>query len=188
MTAKTLFGALAALLLAIATAQAQTVTNAFDGFSNNSDEPVDIEADRLDVRDKDQAAVFTGKVVVTQGDSRLETKALTVFYTGGATAQSPASSRSIRRLEADGGVVVTSKDQKATGASGVFDMAANTIVMTGGVMVSQGPNVIRGDRLFVDLTKQTSRMETGGGTGRVRGLFLPNKGAPGAPKPNAPRN
>lgn len=169
-----------ALALAGPTA-AQNVTNAFDGFSNKSDEPVNIEADRLDVRDKDQAAVFTGNVVVTQGESRLETKELTVFYTGGATAETPASSRSIRQLEADGGVLVTSKDQKASGSRGVFNMAANTIVMTGNVIVSQGPNVIRGERLFVDLTKQTSRVETGTGRGRVQGVFLPNKATPGAP-------
>ncbi|GGE32530.1 hypothetical protein GCM10007276_07250 [Agaricicola taiwanensis] len=184
MTGRIVMAAVLACCFGIAGATAQQATNAFDGFSSNSDEPVNIEADRLDVRDKDQAAVFTGNVVVTQGESRLETKALTVFYTGGATADAPASSRSIRRLEADGGVVVISKDQKATGNTGVFDMASNTIVMTGGVTVSQGPNVIRGDRLFVDLTKQTSRIETGGNTGRVRGLFLPNKGTPGAP----PRN
>jgi lipopolysaccharide export system protein LptA len=171
-----------ALLCSAGVASAQNVTNAFDGFSNNSDEPVNIEADRLDVRDKDQAAVFTGGVVVTQGESRLETKELTVFYTGGATADSAASSRSIRQLEADGGVVVTSKDQKASGTRGVFNMAANTIVMTGNVIVSQGSNVIRGQRLFVDLTKQISRMETNAGSGRVQGVFLPNKGTPGAPK------
>jgi lipopolysaccharide export system protein LptA len=184
MTKHLLAAALAACVLGAGGASAQQATNAFDGFSSNSDEPVNIEADQLDVREKDQAAVFTGNVVVTQAESRLETKALTVFYTGGATAGAPATSRSIKRLEADGSVVVTSKDQKATGSKGVFDMASNTVVMTGGVVLSQGPNVIRGDRLFVDLTKQTSRIETGGSTGRVRGLFLPNKGTPGAP----PRN
>lgn len=181
MTTRLLIAAAFLCSLGAGQAWAQQATNAFDGFSGNSDEPVNIEADRLDVRDKDQAAVFTGQVVVTQGESKLETKALTVFYTGGAQAGAAATGRSIRRLEADGGVVVSSKDQKATGSTGVFDMAANTIVMAGGVTVSQGPNVIKGDRLFVDLTKQTSRIETGGNTGRVRGLFLPNKGTPGAP-------
>jgi len=70
-------------------------------------------------------------------------------------------------------VVVTSKEQKATGQHGVFDMPSNTVVLTGGVVVSQGDNVIRGDRLHVDLTTQRSRVESAAGGGRVQGVFKP---------------
>ncbi|MFD1331041.1 LptA/OstA family protein [Methylopila musalis] len=187
---------LASSLLLTSAAAAQSVTSAFEGFSGRSNEPVNVEADNLEVREKDQAAIFSGNVQVVQGDSTLRSKQLTIFYYGdqnkpaapaadksrptqGATsgpAGTPAApqGRDIRRLEAEGNVVVTSKDQRATGQRGVFDMPSNTVTLTGGVVVSQGENVIRGDRLHVDLTTQRSRIESaGGGGGRVQGVFKP---------------
>lgn len=156
-------------------ASAQSVTNAFQGFSSRSEQPVKVEADRLEVREKEQAATFSGKVQVTQGGSRLNAQTLVVFYSsteesGGAT---DSGGRQIRRFEAAGGVQVLSKDQKATGDRGVFDMPTNTVVLTGNVIVAQGTNVIRGDRLIVDLTRQTSRLETSRPSGRVEGIFTP---------------
>lgn len=160
-------------------ASAQSVTNAFQGFSSRSDEPVKVEADRLEVREKEQAATFSGKVQVTQGGSQLRAQILVVFYSSmeeGGSGAVDAGGRQIRRFEASGGVQVSSKDQKATGDRGVFDMPTNTVVLTGNVVVAQGTNVIRGDRLTVDLTKQTSRLETSKPSGRVEGIFTPGSG------------
>lgn len=82
----------------------------------------------------------------------------------------------IRKLEALGGVIVASKDQKATGDFGIFDMPTNTATIIGNVVVTQGPNVIRGEKLVVDLNTGWSRMEAGGkaGPARVQGVFVPN--------------
>ncbi len=81
----------------------------------------------------------------------------------------------IRRLEALGGVIVNSKDQKATGDRADFDIKANTVTLFGNVVVTQGPNVMKGDKLIVDLTTSRARMEAGTKTtpGRVQGLFVP---------------
>ncbi|MBB3972906.1 LptA/OstA family protein [Hansschlegelia beijingensis] len=174
--------------------QQQGVTSAFSGFSLKSDEPVNIEADNLEVRDQEQSAIFTGNVVMKQGESTLTSRKLTIFYydknkspanaggvkptqgetkapAGGAT---PEAGRDIRRMEAEGDVVVTQKDQRATGARGVFDTQANTADLTGGVVVTQNGNVVRGDRLHVNMTTQTSRVESGG-SGRVQGVFKPRQ-------------
>lgn len=169
-------GAFALWLASVGTAGAQSVTNAFQGFSSRSDQPVKVEADRLEVREKDQAATFTGNVRVVQGDSQLHAATLTVHYAqtnAGAKGAEDTGGRQIQRFEADGGVQVTSKNQRATGDRGVFDMATNTVVLSGNVVVAQGTNVIRGDRLVVDLTKQTSRVETSQPSGRVEGIFTP---------------
>lgn len=155
-------------------AAAQSVTNAFQGFSARSDQPVKVEAERLEVREKDQSATFTGNVEVTQGDSKLHASTLVVVYEETpAGAPTETGSRQIRRLEASGSVVVTAKNQRASGDHGVFDMRSNTVVLTGNVIVAQGTNVIRGDKLLVDLTKQTSRVETASASGRVEGIFTP---------------
>ena len=70
--------------------------------------------------------------------------------------------------------MVTQKEQTATGETGVFDMKTNTVTLTGKVVMTQGQNVLRGDRLVVDLTTGVSRVESGkNGQGRVQGLFQP---------------
>jgi lipopolysaccharide export system protein LptA len=76
-------------------------------------------------------------------------------------------------------VVVTQKDQTATGSLGIFDMKTNTVDLTGDVLMTQGQNMLRGDRLIVDLTSGVSRVESGkNGQGRVQGLFQPGGSGP----------
>jgi lipopolysaccharide export system protein LptA len=166
--------------------------SAFQGFSRDRDEPVHIEANTLEIHDKDRFAVFSGNVVVQQGESTMRSRELKVHYEGslresqkGAPAEKSAADQQtvrndpaqrIRRLEALGGVIITNKDQKATGDTGVFDMRTNTATITGNVVLSQGPNIMRGDRLVVDLKTGHSRLEAGskGGSQRVQGLFVPS--------------
>jgi len=170
--------------------------NALQGFSQNHDEPVHIEAATLDVRDKEKIATFSGDVRVKQGDTRMRSKSLLVFYeqddesgndgkTLKAATPGPGGEQKIKRLEARGGVVVTQKEQTATGETGIFDMHSNTVTLIGNVVMTQGKNVLRGDKLVVDLTSGVSRVESGkNGSGRVQGLFLPGSGPTPDPKPN----
>ncbi len=185
--------AAAALLLAAvsaATAQPNAAkgngpNNALQGFSQNRNQPVQIEAASLEVRDKEKKATFSGNVKVVQGDTTMRCKALVVFYEsqgqqGGAQAMKaaapgPGGSSSISRLEATGGVTVTQKDQVATGETAQFDMKTNTVVLKGNVVVTQGQNVMRGDRLVVDLTTGVSRVD---GTGPVKLLIQQGGGGP----------
>jgi lipopolysaccharide export system protein LptA len=163
------------------------------GFSRNKGQPVKIEAATLEVRDKDKTATFSGDVRVTQGDTTLKTKTLVVYYEGdkvapdakamrSGSAIGPAGEQRIKKLEANGGVVVTQADQIASGDSATFDMATNTVTMHGNVVLTQGQNVLRGQRLVVDMSNGFSRIESGsGGSGRVQGLFVPSGERPGLP-------
>ena len=176
----------------------QTVVNPLV-FSQNSDQPIRITSTSLEVRDKDHQATFIGNVHVVQGEATLRCKTLVVFYdqsasTGSAAKAGPSgtSNQQIKRLEARGGVVITQKDQTATGDNGVFDMKTNTAILTGNVVVTQGDNVVQGDRLTVDMTTGVSRVDSKGG---VKALFKPNAPPPGQPgstpgakeaKPSAP--
>lgn len=159
----------------------QGVPNALQGFSQNRDKPVQIEAAMLEVRDKDKVATFSGNVVVTQGDTTMRCTSLLVFYDQEQSAGSmkaarpgPGGQQSIRRLEARGGVTVTQKDQTATGDAGIFDMKTNTITLAGNVIVTQGQNVMRGERLVVDVATGAARVESG--KGPVRALIVPGGG------------
>lgn len=158
-----------------------TSPNAVQGFSKNRDKPVQIEATTLEVRDKQRIATFTGNVHVVQGDTTMRCKVLVVHYDsdqpGGmkAATPGPGGSQQITRLEAKGSVVVTQAEQTATGDHGNFDMKANTITLTGNVVVSQGKNVLRGERLVVDMTTGVSRVDAGASRGPVRMLIEQNK-------------
>lgn len=157
----------------------QGPANALQGFSQNRDQPVQIEAASLEVREKDKVATFSGNVHVIQGDTDLRSKTLVVYYEEDnpkagaikAAQPGPGGSSQIKRLEASGSVLVTQKDQTATGDKGVFDMRSNTITLTGNVVISQGQNVLRGERLVVDRATGVSRMEGG----RVQGIFQRGK-------------
>jgi lipopolysaccharide export system protein LptA len=115
---------------------------------------------------------------------------------GAGNADAAPMSQQIKRVEAKGGVLVTQKDQTATGESGIFDMQANTVTLLGNVVISQGQNVVRGDRLTVDLNSGVSRVECGKTQGqcRVQALIQPSamkgdkdkeKDKPGADAPAA---
>jgi lipopolysaccharide export system protein LptA len=149
--------------------------NALQGFSANRDKPVNIKAASLEVRDKEKVATFTGDVHVVQGDTDMRCKTLVVYYEAAsadgvkAAQPGPAGNGQIRRMEARGNVVVTQKDQIATGERGDFDMRTNTVTLSGKVVVTKGTDVLRGERLIVNLTDGVSRMEGG----RVEALFEP---------------
>ena len=144
--------------------QSKGPPNALQGFSSNRGTPVRIQAASLEVRDKDKKAVFSGNVEVVQGDTKLTSKTLTVFYEGdpanpgapvaqGKVAQGKGEGQQqMRRMEAKGGVTVKQKDQVATGDTADYDVRANTITLNGNVVVMRGQDVLRGSRLVVDLT------------------------------------
>jgi lipopolysaccharide export system protein LptA len=200
--------ALALGMVAVGEAGAQSavqgVPNAMQGFSQNRDQPIQIEAATLEMRDKKKEATFSGNVKVVQGDTTMTSKRLVVFYDStnppagaaaagakaaaksapiAAASPGPGGSSSIRRLEAQGNVVVTQKDQVVTGETAVFDTKTNLVTMLGGVVLTQGKNVLRGDRLMVDMTTGVSRVESD--SGRVQGLFQ-SSGQGGSPLPGMP--
>ena len=189
-------GAALTFFVSVAIAQPSSnrgTPNALQGFSQNRDRPVNIEAASLEVRDKDRVATFAGNVRVVQGDTTMRCKTLVVYYDDqSAAARGPRTGANtlgggqrINRLEAKGGVIVTQKDQTATGDQGLFDMRSNTVTLTGNVVVSQGESVLRGDRLVVDLTTGVSRVDAGKSHGPVRMLIPQREGA--SPGPNAPK-
>jgi lipopolysaccharide export system protein LptA len=178
----------------------------FQGMMNDQkkDQPVQIEAATLEVRDKNKTATFSGNVQVVQGDTTMKCQSLVVFYgqeigIAGADKQAsttpvttskpgmPQGAQNIRRIVASGGVTVITKDQNVKGDTGIYDLESKTITLSGNVVVSQGQNVIRGEKVVVDTVTGSAKVESGssnGGAGtgapgqtpRVRALIQPGKG------------
>jgi lipopolysaccharide export system protein LptA len=162
-------GLLVTIALAPATAAEQTAklpNTTYQGLGMSSDQPIQFESEQLEVHDQDKTAVFTGHVIVRQGTTVLKTDRLTVFYQGSPTGQGP---QQVSRLEAQGNVLVTSPNQTASGNNGTFDTAANTILLTDNVVLTQGDNVIRGSKLLIDINTSQAKMLGG----RVQMLIAP---------------
>ncbi|HEY1453316.1 MAG TPA: LptA/OstA family protein [Roseiarcus sp.] len=179
----------------------------FPGTS--SKQPISIDADKLVYYDKEHKAVYTGNVVVIQGDTKMTCTAMTVFLdhapTQGADhapkqgadhapAQAakqtpdgqsgPAADAGVKRLEATGPVTVISKTQVATGDNGSYDKTEGKVYLIGHVTLSDGQNVTKGDKLTYDLKTAEATVDTSGKSSRVHGQFVPKSNAD-ATKPDA---
>lgn len=179
---------------------------------SNSKDPVSIEADKLVYFEKDLKAIYSGNVVVIQGDTKLTCSVMTIFMekaddatpaagaaavpsaktpdasaagsapATGASAPAGQNSR-VRHMDCVGPVTVLSKTQTATGDSGIYDKPQNKVWLIGHVTLSDGGNVTKGDKLIYDLLTGQATVETAGTKGRVKGQFLPGGADTTAPAP-----
>lgn len=143
-------------------------TGLFAEFKTDPNAPVDIDADSLDADDTARTATFRGAVRASQGEFVVRAMEITAHYSGsaglsglsGGAASNAKTSTQITRIEARQKVIVTSKEgQTATGDWATFDMKANTVTLGGKVIVTQGKNVVEGDKLVIDMTTGQSRFE-----------------------------
>jgi lipopolysaccharide export system protein LptA len=172
---------LAMLLAALAETRdvvAQAVDAAPIAEATRQGQKVDIEADNMEVLDKQGKAIFTGNVKAARGGVTLASNKLVVDYHSGKTNKKgqakSAGGNDVTNLEATGSVVITTRTQKITGDKALIDVKANTLTVDGNVVVEQGGSVVKGNQLVVDLATNRSQM-TGG---RVKGLFTPSQKTP----------
>ena len=125
--------------------QSQQSQSALKGHNANA--PVDVTADRIEVQDRADRAIFTGNVHVTQAELTLDTPRLTVAYSGGTQG----SGVQIKRLDAAGGVVVRSPSETAKGDFGIYDLDRKLITLIGNVQLNRQANQVNGARLVIDL-------------------------------------
>jgi lipopolysaccharide export system protein LptA len=165
-----------AILVAQAPAFAQDASKAFSGFSSASNDPIQIEADRLEVRDGEKVAIYQGNVRVRQGDTLMKTAELRIHYIGEATGGAPGSG--VDRIETAGAVTVQSGKQTASGDKAIFEIARDLVTMTGNVVLTEGDNVARGSRLVVNLKAKTAKLDgaqTSQGNTRVQTIINPGQ-------------
>jgi lipopolysaccharide export system protein LptA len=163
----------------------------FPGTS--SKDPISIDADKLVYYDKERKAVYSGNVVVIQGETKMTCSVMTVFLDRAPTqtAPQPTNGQSgppadsgVKHLDATGPVTVVSKTQVATGDSGSYDKAQDKVWLIGHVTLSDGQNVTKGDKLTYDLKSGLATVDTNAKSGRVHGQFIPKSNAD-AGKPGA---
>lgn len=153
------------------------VGQALKGHDANA--PVDVEADRIEVQDRADRAMFVGNVRVNQSGLSLTSARLTVAY-----ANSAGSGVQIDRLDATGGVTIRKGNQTAQGNTAIYDLPRRLITMVGGVTLMQDGNRVSGGRLVIDLNSGRAVVDgsavgapgvQGGTGGRVTGRFTVKK-------------
>ena len=164
-------GLIVAALAGAAMAQVDTRSNG----------PIDITANEAEVVNSKCVAIWRGDAEALQGTARLRADTISVYArpkgvgAGGQPACGPTE-----RIEADGHVFYVTPQQNARGDHAVYSQASDEIVLTGDVIVVQGKDVARGDRLTIKISTREAKLDSNvkgaGRTGRVRAVYYPAKG------------
>jgi lipopolysaccharide export system protein LptA len=147
---------------------AQTVDTTAASSEARTPRDVDVEADSMEVFDKEKKVVFSGNVRGKRGAINLTSNELVVYYAEAPNGQGGQKTE-VTTLDAKGGVKIVTDKQTVTGDWAKMDVKANKVTVGGNVKVVQGSSVISGQQLLVDLNRNVSEM-TGG---RVKGSFVP---------------
>lgn len=159
---------LTAMTLGAGLASAQEGVSALKGHDSKA--PIDLSADRAEAQDRVDRAIFAGNVIVRQGSLTLRTARLTLAYAS-------QDGIDINRIDASGGVTVTSPSETAKGDFAVYDLEDGLITMVGNVRLERGGSHLSGGRLTIDLDSGRAVMDGGlrgvnqDGGGRVTGRF-----------------
>ncbi|MCV6597191.1 MAG: lipopolysaccharide transport periplasmic protein LptA [Mangrovicoccus sp.] len=158
--------ALLTLMLWPAAVQSQGTDVRLNSVDQESrDAPVEVISNQLEVDQLAGTALFTGDVVVTQGEIRINAPEMLVQY---IMLPDGSVSSEVDTITANGGVLMVTPTEEAESDDAVYTPARDEVVMTGNVLLTQGPNTVNGTRLTVDVTTGEGRME-----GRVRTVLQP---------------
>jgi lipopolysaccharide export system protein LptA len=150
------------------------------GFGSNSKEPIKVDANSLEVFDKESRAVYTGDVVVVQGQTTMRCTTMVVFYNqargnnpgANPNPAAPAGQTSIRQIDCAGPVSLLSGTQSATSDKLVYEAEKDIVTLTGKVVIADCDNVQRGERAIYDVKTGRANVDAGP-RGRVQGVFTP---------------
>ncbi|RRH73495.1 lipopolysaccharide transport periplasmic protein LptA [Falsigemmobacter faecalis] len=152
-------GLILALFLGLSGAAfAQGTALGFSGLKQDPGAPVEVTSETLSIDRDAGRAILEGDVLVIQGDMRLTAPRVEVIY--GTEGQQ------IKEIHAQGGVTIVTAADAAEAREARYDVATGGLVMSGNVLLTQGPSTISGERMVADLRAGTGRME-----GRVKTLF-----------------
>ena len=137
---------------------AQGANVAFGASRQDSSGPVEVTADNLSINQSDGTALYTGNVVIGQGEMRLAAPRVLVVFT--------EDNNKIDRLEATGGVTLVSGEDAAEAQRADYNIEGGVIEMSGNVLLTQGASAVTSERMVVDLDAGTAQM-----SGRVKTLL-----------------
>ena len=159
-------------------------------LAGSSNAPIDVTGDQLEAQPQQCLAIYRGNVEALQGTSRLRTDVLNLYAKADATPHpsaapgaAPSKCGALERMEAHGSVYYVTPSEVVKGDDAVYLADAKTITVTGDVVVSQGKNVVVGNRLVINTDTEHATMESNakgaGAPGRVRSVLYPGNNGVG---------
>jgi lipopolysaccharide export system protein LptA len=149
--------AVAVAILAGGPALAQS-TDLFSGFGSKGKGPIQVDAKTLEIFEEGEQriSVFSGGVTVVRGNTTMKAGTIKLYSNKKSDG---TDQNAFNRMEATGTVYVNSGKQTVTGAHAVVDNKAQTITLSGDVVLSQGKDVLVADRLVIDMATGHARVE-----------------------------
>ncbi len=154
---------------------------AFAQFESDSNAPIEITSDTMEWMNEERIAIARGNADAVQGRYKLHADVLTAYLSQGEGE----GADKIKLITADGNVSLTTPEESARGETGEYDVEKSIVQLSGSVVLTQGENVLRGDKLVMDLNSGRSVLEgapqptAGGGSttsnGRVTAILQPNR-------------
>ncbi len=141
----------------------------------DSDKPIEITADSLEVIQPQRTATFKGNVKAVQGNVVLNADAMTVHYREQDERKQAGLDNAVSRIVATGKVFLSTPGETASGAKGIYDVDAKKVYLSDNVVLTRGENVLKGSKLVYDFAKGQSVVTAGGQEdgGRVKAVFVP---------------
>ena len=159
---------MAAALLAPVPLAAQETSTRMPGLAIANDQPIQIESDKLEIKEAEKRAIFTGNVKVTQGDTTLQSGLMVVHYTNGGGGMTSGGG-DIESIDVSNKVLLRTATQTASADKGTFNMIRETAVLEGEkVVLTQGDNIFIGCRLTVNMGSSEAKLESCGGRVRIQ--------------------
>jgi len=132
--------------------------------THDSNAPISVSADNFSGDLETKVGVYSGNVLIAQGDFKLRADKVTILVAEGKP----------NRIEATGNIVFDAPNGTATGDTGVYDLGPRTVTLTGRVVLTKEKNIMRGTKLVINLATGKADLGAAGMPGgRVQGLFTP---------------
>ena len=158
----------AGFALAAGHAGAQQTQSKMSGMQLSNDQPIQIQSDKLEIRDQENKAEFTGNVKVVQGTTTLQAGNMTVHYRGEGTSVTNGNA-DIEKIDVTDKVFLSSGAQQATADKGTFNLDAQVFVLEGDrVVLSEGQNVFVGCKLTVQMNSGEAKLDSCGGRVQIQ--------------------
>lgn len=151
--------------------------------SDEDNKPIHITSDRFDAYTEQRMAVFSGNVVVTQGDTTINSDEFRLYYKkeveGGRKSNQfmrpgGAQSGDIEKIEAKGNVTIKQQEKIVTGGLAVFYNDEQKVIVTENPVMKDGDNVIRGDTIIFFMAENKG-MVKGSPNQRVTATIYPEE-------------
>lgn len=142
------------------------------GETTNSSSPLSIRSEQMTLNNKEQRAVFKGRVVITHGDVIIRADRAEIFFNsepGGSDGETYGSfmnpgqldggNDNISRILITGNVIFLQGEKRATSEKAFYNRLEETVVLTGHPVIEESDYEVTGSKVTIFLKENRSEVE-----------------------------